>query len=465
MNDIGSITPRREAPPPANGLTDKGQAGRRFAEAIGKGEARAADDTGSERDRGPQGDVLDGSEQPARRLGAEPYHGVQGLDARPDSMSEARDQSDSKQTTIPVSAKDADATAPVLADRQAQASMTDTRADKTASDAAVAEGDETATAASADRTDLLIAQDAERAVVRGEATPLASLPLWSLRPDGRSDQARPDRVQPGQPSAAGGGAGASVEPAVAPPKGSKAEATGADTSTLVARKDAPPPDAKTSAAREATDGGARPANAAQPQGQSAQQTQPAASQAVAAQTPTGGETPKQPVSIATVDVARWIDSGEQSQAMRDTVASHVARASLAQAPGQPAPVLRLQLQPVHLGQVNITMRVVGGTVSVQVAPETEAAAQMLASDREAMTTVLRSLGGSFAGAQVEIVGDAAGRTDAETGQWRPSPDDEQRRDGTGNGHRPSGANVDHALADGSSENARSAQAADGRIII
>ena len=161
--------------------------------------------------------------------------------------------------------------------------------------------------------------------------------------------------------------------------------------------------------------------------------------------------------------------GDLPASMRDAVASHVARVMAVPAHGQPVSVLRIQLQPAHLGQVNVTMRLSAEQVQVTLTPDSASAARVLGSDQEAITTVLRSLGGAFAGASIEVGGEAGLRQGLDDGAARDAAarqgdafqQGERRSSGEGARDGPGEAG-ESVIAGGG---AVSATTADGRIII
>lgn len=178
-----------------------------------------------------------------------------------------------------------------------------------------------------------------------------------------------------------------------------------------------------------------------------------------------------PQSLAVpLDLGRVLaGEGDLPAPMRETVTSHVARVMAASTHGQPVPVLRIQLQPAHLGQVNVTMRLSGEQMQVTLTPDSASAARVLGSDQEAITTVLRSLGGAFAGASIDVGGETALRQGLDEGAARDAA--ARQGDAFHHGeHRPSGGGArggpgdagEPAMAAGG---AASAATADGRIII
>lgn len=167
--------------------------------------------------------------------------------------------------------------------------------------------------------------------------------------------------------------------------------------------------------------------------------------AATATAPANGPLPPMPAtdgvraSIPTipVDLSRLPGTDSESLgAARELVASHVARITSTPNPGQPVPVLRLQLQPAHLGQINVTMRMVDGTLAVQMTPDSEAAARVLTTDRDSLVATVRALGGGFANASIEVGGDTFMRQSADDGaQSRSAGSD--LREGAGGDQRGS----------------------------
>lgn len=174
----------------------------------------------------------------------------------------------------------------------------------------------------------------------------------------------------------------------------------------------------------------------------------------------------QRVPVANIDISRMI-AGEPDGAARlaETIANNVARASVVAVPGKQISVLRLQLQPAHLGQINVTMRLSGGTVHVQLATDNAAAARTLSADTETIATALRSIG-TFSAASVDVATDAGGRAlvDHGGGGDAMSRQAESQTRQRGDGSRPdndrqSGSESGAALAPGLSETGA------GRIMI
>lgn len=136
----------------------------------------------------------------------------------------------------------------------------------------------------------------------------------------------------------------------------------------------------------------------------------------AAGLPTGSESAKsQPLALP-LDMGRAIvGESDLPASTRQIVTAHVTRATATAIPGQPVSVLRIQLQPAHLGQVNVTMRLSGEQVHVTLTPDSAAAARVLGSEQDAIATVLRSLGGSFTTADIDIAGDPFARAGTDDG--------------------------------------------------
>lgn len=308
-----------------------------------------------------------------------------------------------------------------------------------------------------------------------EAAPLRSLPLWSLRGGSVADAGagehrsmpidtalvRPASIKGIASTQVAGGLVSRAAEAMPMPTGAapaaSERAVQSDAGTRSVARDALQPMPATERNAMSQNSGLSASGSMQT---TLPQTQPTAAQPVAK---TDGQAP--PVALATVDVGRWLVDGTPPKALRETVASHVARASLTPMPGQSAPVLKLQLQPAHLGQVTVTIRAVGDTVSVQLAPQSEAAAQMLAGDRDAMATLLRSLGGSFAGANVEIAGEFGGRLDGEAGQSRFAPGGGRDDTGAQRGGSAAAGMADEPVNRPPDHTSDKAQEPGGRIII
>jgi len=187
--------------------------------------------------------------------------------------------------------------------------------------------------------------------------------------------------------------------------------------------------------------------------------------------PAGGEVrPPQPV-VVPLDLGRALaGEGDLPASMREAVSSHVARVMAAPAvAGQPVSVLRIQLQPAHLGQINVTMRMSGEQMTVTLTPDSASAARALGSDQDTIATVLRSVGGSFAGANIEVAGE---------GQLRTGGDDTASRsfegrqgDRSGEGGRGTSSGGMGGSGDGiepgrsGTHNGPQSSSAEGRIII
>lgn len=198
---------------------------------------------------------------------------------------------------------------------------------------------------------------------------------------------------------------------------------------------------------------------------------PAIPAAGSAAAPAGGEArPPQPV-VVPLDLGRALaGEGDLPASMREAVSSHVARVmAVPAAAGQPVSVLRIQLQPAHLGQINVTMRMSGEQMTVTLTPDSASAARALGSDQETIATVLRAVGGSFAGANIEIAGE---------GQMRTGGDDTASRsfegrqgDRSGEGGRGSASGGAGGSSDGietgpaGAHNGAHPSSAEGRIII
>lgn len=123
--------------------------------------------------------------------------------------------------------------------------------------------------------------------------------------------------------------------------------------------------------------------------------------------------------VVPLDLGRALaGEGDLPASMREAVSSHVARVMVSPAQGQPMPVLRIQLQPAHLGQVNVTMRMSGEQMQVTLTPDSASAARVLGSDQDAIAGVLRSLGGAFAGASIEVGAEPYGRQNGDGADFR-----------------------------------------------
>ncbi|MBO6636551.1 MAG: flagellar hook-length control protein FliK [Roseitalea sp.] len=162
---------------------------------------------------------------------------------------------------------------------------------------------------------------------------------------------------------------------------------------------------------------------------------PAIPLAGSAAPPAGGEArPPQPV-VVPLDLGRALaGEGDLPASMREAVSSHVARVMAAPVAGQPVSVLRIQLQPAHLGQINVTMRMSGEQVTVTLTPDSASAARALGSDQETIATVLRAVGGTFAGANIEVAGEGqprAGSDDAASHSFEGGRGDPSGEDGRG----------------------------------
>ncbi|WP_306118279.1 MULTISPECIES: flagellar hook-length control protein FliK [unclassified Roseitalea] len=184
--------------------------------------------------------------------------------------------------------------------------------------------------------------------------------------------------------------------------------------------------------------------------------------------PVPGPAPGDGQRPPSVPVPMEVEARAQS-ALRETIAAHVGRVGTVPAAGQTVSVLRIQLQPAHLGQVNVTMRVVDGALTVQLATETEAAGRMLASDRDGLAGVLRALGGQFASAQVEIGGEVLQRFGADDGPGRQNAGgargDEGAAGGRSRGDGGRGETDGQRSEPGADTMARRDQDGAGRIII
>ncbi|MCR9122604.1 MAG: flagellar hook-length control protein FliK [Phyllobacteriaceae bacterium] len=187
--------------------------------------------------------------------------------------------------------------------------------------------------------------------------------------------------------------------------------------------------------------------------------------------PAGGEArPSQPL-VVPLDLGRALaGEGNLPASMREAVASHVARVMAAPAmAGQPVSVLRIQLQPAHLGQINVTMRMSGEQMTVTLTPDSASAARALGSDQETIATVLRSVGGSFAGANIEVAGEGQLRTGGDDTASRSFEGRQGDRSGEG-GRSPSsggagGGGDGIETGRGSAHNGPQPSSAEGRIII
>lgn len=190
----------------------------------------------------------------------------------------------------------------------------------------------------------------------------------------------------------------------------------------------------------------------------------------AAQPAAGDTRPSQPM-VVPLDLGRALaGEGDLPASMREAVSSHVARVMAVPATaGQPVSVLRIQLQPAHLGQINVTMRMSGEQMTVTLTPDSASAARALGSDQETIATVLRSVGGSFAGANIEVAGEGQLRTSGDDtasrsfegrqGEWSG----EGRRGPSSGGAGGSGDGVDTGRA--GAHNGVQPSSAEGRIII
>lgn len=187
--------------------------------------------------------------------------------------------------------------------------------------------------------------------------------------------------------------------------------------------------------------------------------------------PAGGEARAPQPMVVPLDLGRALaGEGDLPASMREAVSSHVARVMAAPAAaGQPVSVLRIQLQPAHLGQINVTMRMSGEQMTVTLTPDSASAARALGSDQETIATVLRSVGGSFAGANIEVAGE---------GQLRTGGDDTASRsfegrqgDRSGEGGRGASSGGAGGPGDGieagraGAHNGSQPSSAEGRIII
>jgi len=204
------------------------------------------------------------------------------------------------------------------------------------------------------------------------------------------------------------------------------------------------------------------------EGQPGQGAKPAAGLAAPAPIPAEGTRP-QPI-VVPVDLGRALaGEGDLPASMREAVSSHVARVMATPVQGQPMSVLRIQLQPAHLGQVNVTMRLSGEQVHVTLTPDSASAARVLGSDQDAIAGVLRSLGGAFAGASVEVGGDMQTRQPGDGGAARDgsAAQGEAFRDEGGRQRPGSGAMAHGEPADagGTARGGAQTSSGDGRIII
>ncbi|MEQ8403057.1 MAG: flagellar hook-length control protein FliK [Roseitalea porphyridii] len=204
------------------------------------------------------------------------------------------------------------------------------------------------------------------------------------------------------------------------------------------------------------------------EGQPGQGAKPAAGLAAPAPIPAEGARP-QPI-VVPVDLGRALaGEGDLPASMREAVSSHVARVMATPVQGQPMSVLRIQLQPAHLGQVNVTMRLSGEQVHVTLTPDSASAARVLGSDQDAIAGVLRSLGGAFAGASVEVGGDMQTRQPGDGGAARDgsAAQGEAFRDEGGRQRPGSGAMAHGEPADagGTARGGAHTSSGDGRIII
>lgn len=204
------------------------------------------------------------------------------------------------------------------------------------------------------------------------------------------------------------------------------------------------------------------------EGQAGQGAKPAAGLAAPAPVPAEGARP-QPI-VVPVDLGRALaGEGDLPASMREAVSSHVARVMATPVQGQPMSVLRIQLQPAHLGQVNVTMRLSGEQVHVTLTPDSASAARVLGSDQDAIAGVLRSLGGAFAGASVEVGGDMQTRQPGDGGAARDgsAAQGEAFRDEGGRQRPGSGAMAHGEPADagGPARGGAQTSSGDGRIII
>ncbi|QBK30498.1 flagellar hook-length control protein FliK [Roseitalea porphyridii] len=204
------------------------------------------------------------------------------------------------------------------------------------------------------------------------------------------------------------------------------------------------------------------------EGQPGQGAKPAAGLAAPAPIPADGARP-QPI-VVPVDLGRALaGEGDLPASMREAVSSHVARVMATPVQGQPMSVLRIQLQPAHLGQVNVTMRLSGEQVHVTLTPDSASAARVLGSDQDAIAGVLRSLGGAFAGASVEVGGDMQARQPGDGGAARDgsAAQGEAFRD-EGGRQRPGSGAMTHGEptdAGGPPRGGAQTSSGDGRIII
>lgn len=205
--------------------------------------------------------------------------------------------------------------------------------------------------------------------------------------------------------------------------------------------------------------------------------QMAAQMATAIAGPATGASPPMPATDATkasiptipVDLGRLPGrDADGLGATRELIASHVTRVAAMPNPGQPTPVLRLQLQPVHLGQINVTMRMVDGAVSVQLTPDSETAARALATDRDSIVAAVRSLGGSFANASIEVGGDTQLRQGGDDGAQSRNAGSDLREGGDNGSNRSGdqthagGRNDDPSIA---ADQGATASSGNSRIII